>query len=322
MTNSEMRRGDVVEVRSAAEIIATLDENGALDGLPFMPEMVDMCRRRFTVDRRTEKMCNTVSTAGPSCELSSAVFLDDLRCDGAGHSGCQAECRLYWKEAWLRRVEPNIPATSADDDNESVTRLRSLVERNATRPGTTPVRFTCQATEFLAATRPLSTMDPAPYLREYRNGNVPLVHFVSVMARASVIQPLNKLGLLADPHVKGKLTTSPVTEPLNLQAGEWVRVKTRKQVSETLTTKGKNRGLHFDREMLPFCGRTMQVRRRVTEIINERTGEMIRLDNDCIVLEQGVCSGERSPGRWFCARQIYPYFRECWLERVEPPDLS
>jgi hypothetical protein len=29
--------GELVEVRSAQEILATLDENGELDGLPFMP---------------------------------------------------------------------------------------------------------------------------------------------------------------------------------------------------------------------------------------------------------------------------------------------
>jgi hypothetical protein len=33
-----------------------------------------------------------------------------------------------------------------------------------------------------------------------------------------------------------------------------------------------------------------------------------------------VCSGEWSTQRWFCPRAIYPYWRECWLERVQPPD--
>jgi hypothetical protein len=32
-----------------------------------------------------------------------------------------------------------------------------------------------------------------------------------------------------------------------------------------------------------------------------------------------VCSGECSTGRWFCPREIYAYFREAWLERVESP---
>ena len=32
--------GNVVEVRSESEILGTLDENGALEALPFMPEML------------------------------------------------------------------------------------------------------------------------------------------------------------------------------------------------------------------------------------------------------------------------------------------
>jgi hypothetical protein len=38
-----LRVGDWVEVRSAAEIFATLDERGCLDALPFMPEMLSYC---------------------------------------------------------------------------------------------------------------------------------------------------------------------------------------------------------------------------------------------------------------------------------------
>ena len=38
-----LRPGDVVEVRPAAEILATLDADGALDGMPFMPEMARVC---------------------------------------------------------------------------------------------------------------------------------------------------------------------------------------------------------------------------------------------------------------------------------------
>ena len=33
--------GDWVEVRSKEEILATLDEHGRLEGLPFMPQMFD-----------------------------------------------------------------------------------------------------------------------------------------------------------------------------------------------------------------------------------------------------------------------------------------
>src|SRR5438094_248118 len=38
-----LRAGEIVEIRSKEEILATLDEKGRLDGLPFMPEMLKYC---------------------------------------------------------------------------------------------------------------------------------------------------------------------------------------------------------------------------------------------------------------------------------------
>ena len=37
--------------------------------------------------------------------MTNAVHLEGLRCDGAGHDGCQAGCLLFWKESWLKRVD-------------------------------------------------------------------------------------------------------------------------------------------------------------------------------------------------------------------------
>ena len=51
---SRFRTGDLVEVRSKNEILATLDENGCLDGMPFMPEMVPYCGRQFEVDQHRD----------------------------------------------------------------------------------------------------------------------------------------------------------------------------------------------------------------------------------------------------------------------------
>jgi hypothetical protein len=60
MSRAELRRGDLVEVKGPAEILATLDARGSLDGLPFMPEMVGLCGRRYTVERQTGRICDTV----------------------------------------------------------------------------------------------------------------------------------------------------------------------------------------------------------------------------------------------------------------------
>jgi hypothetical protein len=74
-----LRRGDLVEVRSAGEILHTLDQRGALEALPFMPEMVAYCGRRFIVERRTEKVCDAIQYSGV-VGSATAFFSMTVRC--------------------------------------------------------------------------------------------------------------------------------------------------------------------------------------------------------------------------------------------------
>src|SRR3954453_12921045 len=111
-----LRPGDIVEVRSPAEILATLDSSATLDKMPFMPEMVSHVGRRYTVTRRVDKICDTIASTG-SRRMHATVYLEDLRCDGSDHGGCQAGCKLYWKEAWLRGVDGAV-APAAEGGGE------------------------------------------------------------------------------------------------------------------------------------------------------------------------------------------------------------
>ncbi len=103
-----LRAGELVEVLSEAEILATLDERGTLDGLPFMPEMLAFCGQRLRVDKRADKACDTINYSG-SRRMYRTVLLESARCTGAAHGLCQAACPLFWKEAWLRRVKAGEP---------------------------------------------------------------------------------------------------------------------------------------------------------------------------------------------------------------------
>jgi len=312
-----LKSGDLVEVRSAGEILATLDHTGALEALPFMPEMLPYLGRRFRVDKRADKICDTIAQTG-SRRLHDSVLLDDLRCDGSAHGGCQAECRLFWKETWLKPVESSMPVAVPPVDAEAYEKLRKLAGANGRRRDL----YSCQATELLRATERLRTFDPRPYLREYTSGNVPLGTFVKVAARAAVEQPLVKLKLLGGPPLHGESAASPKHPTLGLTPGEWVQVKSPEEIEATLNHDGKHRGLYFDREMLPFCGKTYRVKKRVTRIIDDHTGAMIEMKSDCVTLENVVCSGEHSFSRYFCPRAILPYWRECWLKRVDAPAAS
>src|SRR5262245_6139967 len=98
---SRFRAGDLVEVRSKEEILATLDEHGCVDNMPFMPEMLQHCGQRFHVGAVAHKTCDTARQTYKGRRLAETVHLAGLRCDGSAHGGCQAECSLFWKDIWL-----------------------------------------------------------------------------------------------------------------------------------------------------------------------------------------------------------------------------
>jgi hypothetical protein len=318
MEPGELRAGDTVEVKSAAEILATLDTEGRLESLPFMPEMLQYCGRTFRVAQRADKVCDTSHLTG-SRRVPGTVLLEELRCVGTSHGGCQAECLLFWKESWLRRPAQRSMAPDA----ATPAALTEVLARNTKaealgEPGGKPESvFRCQATELHHASAQVKSLDPRPYIGEYRSGNVSFGRFLHISARAAIREPLSRMGLLSNMPVRGRKPPSAPPEPLlELQPGEWVRVKSKEEIGATLNPKGRNRGLWFDREMVQYCGNVYRVRRRVSKIIDEPTGRVLELKNDCVTLEGVVCKGEWSPGRWLCPRAIFPYWRECWLERV------
>lgn len=329
--SSQLRRGDVVEVKNANEILATLDSEGRTEALPFMPEMIQYYGRRFTVDKRAEKICDTINKTG-SRRLANTVLLEDLRCDGSAHDGCQAECRFFWKESWLRRVFKNDQKPSLGVDSDGTTALADLISHYISKikdiDGRSVKIYICQATELYNTSTRLRALDPRPYVREFTNGNISFRHFIrgTVHAykenlyykfRGIILQRILRRHSTGEIPLPGTRVGPVIDNPLGILPGEYVQVKTREEIASTLTPKGKERGLWFDREMLPFCGGTYRVKRRVNRFINDRTCQMIELKTDCVTLEGVVCSGEHSYFRHFCPRAIYPFWRESWLRRVK-----
>jgi hypothetical protein len=321
MKDGALRRGDLVEVKTPTEILATLDERGCVDSLPFMPEMAALCGQRLTVEARAERICDTIHYTG-SRRLLNTVYLGDVRCAGEAHGGCQAECRFFWKEDWLRRIDPGVsqrPGIALEGLDALLERAKRAARVTRSVEGKSEEVWRCQATELPHATEHIRLWDPRSYVRELACGNVPLGQFARVMTRAATWEPLRKLHLLPEVPVRGSRTGAVVDQPLNLQPGEWVQVKSKAEIASTLNEKGFHRGLWFDIEMLPYCGRTFRVRQRVQRFVDDKTGKLVELKNDCITLDGAVCSGDLSVRRWFCRRQLYPYWREAWLKRVEPP---
>ena len=61
--------------------------------LPFMPELAAYCGQGFKVNRRADKICDTVMYVG-SRFIPDAVLLDDVRCDRSAHSCCHCRAAL------------------------------------------------------------------------------------------------------------------------------------------------------------------------------------------------------------------------------------
>jgi hypothetical protein len=320
---STWRVGDVVEVRSVDEILATLDENAELDNLPFMPEMVRFCGRRMTVAKVAHKTCDTVSRSGMH-RMNDAVHLTDARCDGSGHGGCQASCLLFWKTAWLRKVDTPDPGPRSDQ----VSPVPVLLTKTTRRP---PVegeeRYRCQATEMpRAAGESIPLRDARQYVQDVRSGNVSVWFVLRALLVAVYnhlvdrIRPrlparLRRLGPRQWNAADGRPGPTP-TVRLDLQPGEVVRIRSRAEVGETLNEQRLNRGLGFDAEMARFCNRTARVAGKVDRIIDEQTGRMLTMKEPCVLLDGIICEGAYHAS---CPRSITPYWREIWLERVGLP---
>src|SRR5262245_52044497 len=104
---SRFRAGQLIEVRSKEEILATLDAQGCVDGMPFMPEMLQFCGQRFQIEAVAHKTCEVAYKTYKARRIENSVHLENARCDGSAHGGCQADCNLFWKDEWLKPVPAN-----------------------------------------------------------------------------------------------------------------------------------------------------------------------------------------------------------------------
>jgi hypothetical protein len=176
--------------------------------------------------------------------------------------------------------------------------------------------FRCQITESLGASIALHPREWGQYVAELRDGNVGIWRFLRVFARMNVWRIAHRMGRYPDqPRRAGRNRVDG--DKLGLQPGEIVEVRPLDEIGLTLDDDLKHRGLRYSEEMTPACGKRFRVKNRVERLVDENTGRMIELKNDCIVLEGFVCSGDRSPSSLFCPREAYPLWREAWLRRID-----
>jgi hypothetical protein len=302
--------GDQVEIRTLEEIQKTLDADGCLDGLPFMPEMARFCGQRGSVFRCVDKIYD-YGRSKTLRRLRNVVLLEGLRCDGRAHGGCQASCYLLWKTAWFKdatgeplsqpgRVRPMMSAVGGAPEHEGSTK---------------PPRYTCQYTQLAAASEPMSPWDIRQDLRPLLAGNVTLRAFsVAVLTRLFNEVQEARHGTGYPAPWRGPLARAPRVAH-GVAPGDRVRVLRRDEIAATLDARGRNRGLRFDDDMVKRCGESYRVLKRVERLIDDATGQMLEMKAPCILLDGADASGEFLR---LLAQHEYPFWREVWLS----PDVS
>jgi len=294
--------GSWVRVKPLAEILATLDTNGLLADLPFMPEMASFCGRTFRVRSRLGKTCVDARPMEMR-EFASrdVLLLDGVRCGGEAHGGCERECLIFWRNAWLQ------PASGPDSPPSAHAEGACRPDLPITRPDGS---YLCQSTALRGATRLISRGDRLSLLWwDWKQGNLSGPQVVAKSVGPNVRKLVRAI---RGDWPRGGLKKTP-TEALNLRAGEIVRVKPFSEIKKTLDREGKNRGLVFEPDMVPFCGRTFRVRRRVDRMISEPTGKMLTLTHT-VTLEEIACTCPYTFGG--CPRTELQLWREIWLSRT------
>jgi hypothetical protein len=320
LTKRKFRKGDLLRVRSADEILSTLDSDGTVDGLLFMPEMLQYAGREFRVQASAHKTCDGASGIR---KMDNTVHMEGLRCDGSAHGGCQAGCLLFWREEWLRPASETPSAASTMTDEKALTILTPNTCRTNDRGESV---YRCQATDVRQASRPLSQYDPRQYVRDLTSGNVTLRVFLIGLA----VYVFKKYQLMTQRFLPRRLRirdgnpypfyqgtgTGDRTPIVDVAPGQLVEIRNKDEIMLTLSPENRNRKMWFDPEMIPYCGRRARVNRDVKRIIDESTGKMIKL-GDCVVLDNVVCQGIYHR---FCQREYPSYWRSAWLRTLEGKD--
>ena len=283
--------------------------------MPFMPEMARHAGGA-TRSRRVDKICDTIAATG-SRRMHATVFLDDLRCDGSGHGGCQAGCRFYWKEAWLRRVDHKVSTPPC---------RMGCCPTSSGRPGWDTDRGRGGATRALALSgdrsiqgfRAAEDFQSFAYWREFTNGNFGPLRFIPLAVRGLVMEVAGPPWRASSAPPRGAGRSPRPGSRWTYTPANWCGCGRRRNRSHA-----RRAGLEPGALLRP---RDASVLRPDTPRQGPGRPVHRREDRPDAQNPEGrhhprgpVCSGECSTGRWFCPRAIYPFWREAWLDRVEEP---
>ncbi len=100
-----LQPGDWVRVKSLEAVQQTLNRRGMCGGLRFMPVQHAYCGKTFRVFKQVNTFLDERDFRMK--RLRDVVILEGVYCDGSPLEPvpCDRSCFLFWKEAWLEKVD-------------------------------------------------------------------------------------------------------------------------------------------------------------------------------------------------------------------------
>lgn len=110
-------------------------------------------------------------------------------------------------------------------------------------------------------------------------------------------------------------TTSAASHPL--QPGDRVRVRSHREILDTLSDQGDLEGCGFMDGMARYCGTGQTVLKQMRRFLDETDYRVKRVRGTTYLLEGVMCEGTVDWGP--CDRSCFFFWREEWLERLGDP---
>lgn len=278
-----------IYVKKFDEIAGSLDHNDSFRGVQFMPEMIKYCGTRQKILAPVKRVkSDKKGFTDKLGYLRDVYLLENIFCDGEYHHKCGRKCRMLWHQEWF------APGKIPDKSRESGLKLINQ----------DPV--VCQATSISNAMKIFSAkfhknILNLDYLRETSLLDIVQDFFYSVYY----------LIFSRRLNTKGALRKTPSLN-LGLKAGDRVIVKSFDEIKATLDSKGRNRGLGFQTEMIKFCGCTFTVSDIMHTAISEYADKVKKVNNS-VLLDNTYCNGSF---HLRCSRKCPHIWREIWLTRI------
>jgi hypothetical protein len=105
---------------------------------------------------------------------------------------------------------------------------------------------------------------------------------------------------------------------LNVQPGDWVRVRSREEILSTLDEKKRFQGCLFMDNMWQYCGGEYRVLKRVNHMLDEREIKM-KKSKDIVISDGLICHGCWPYNE--CDRSCYLLWKGAWLEKIDGKEV-